>query len=216
MAIADLCSLAELRTYINPNRTDPGAGNDDAHGALAITAASDAIRKATARPLELQTAALDRYYTAQRPFGSNLINLAYWYPWPAVYPSLFGAVVPAPMLFVDDFVLTGQTIGSITVTDTISLVTYTPTQTWPFNATVLDHPFTALVFAAGTFLPLGVGQLKVNAKWGVVSLSTTVKQAALLQASRYLKRRDFPFGMAGLDPDVDLMLQSYRRWWAAA
>lgn len=231
MAIADFCTLSELRAYISPNRTDPGAGADDVDGALAITAASDAVRRAMGRPMELQTVAQDRYYTATRPFGSNLINLAYWYPWPAVYPSLFASIVDSPFLVVNDFVLTNQTLANITVTDTVSGTTYTPVQTFPYNASVIgDGACYRLIFAAGTFLPLGQGQLKVNAKWGWVTVPTPVKQACLLQASRYLKRRDTPSGQVagiaemgtvvrvrpGLDPDIELMLTPYRRWWVAA
>ena len=72
--------------------------------------------------------------------------------------------------------------------------------------------------------------MKVNAKWGyVTAIPAGVKEIALLQAARFFKRKDAPFGVAGndamgnvmrlqarLDPDVEMLLGSYRRWWAAA
>lgn len=228
--MADFCTAGEVRAYINPNRSDPGAGADDTQISYAIPAATSAIVRSCNRTFELQTTAADRYFTCKYPYSSNLGALAYWYPWPGVYPfTSLSASLPAPMLEVDDFFLTNQVIGDITVTDTISGSTYAPLQGWPFNAASKGMPFTKLVFAQGTVLPAGEGQLKVNAKWGWVSVPTTIKQAALLTCSRYLKRRDAPEGVAGfsamgsvvrfqaqLDPDVQVMLADYRRWWVAA
>ncbi len=224
--MADLIAYTDLASYLGVTFS----AGEQTTPTLCCIAASDLIKGATNRQFEIQGAASDRYFTAQRPFGSNLVNLAYWYPWPSVYPSLFSSITPSPMLAVDDFFLSSQTLGNITVTDVGTNTTYTPTQTWPFNAASQGAPFTSLVFAAGTFLPLGEGQLKVNAKWGyVTSIPQGVKAAALLQASRFFKRKDAPFGVAGtdnmgnamrllakLDPDVEEMLTSYRRWYAAA
>jgi hypothetical protein len=72
------------------------------------------------------------------------------------------------------------------------------------------------------------GELRITARWGWSSVPTVVREATLLQASRYLMRRDSPFGIAGtpengselrllsrLDPDVALMLADYtRKVWA--
>jgi hypothetical protein len=228
--MADFCTVPELRAYINPNRIDPGAGIDDTQIGFAIPSATSAIVQATNRTFELQTAAADRFFTIKYPYSSNLGALAYWYPWPGVFPfSSLSASLPPPMLDVDDFFLTNQTIGQITVTDTINATTYVPTGGWPFNAASKGMPFTKLVFAQGVTLPTGAGQLKVNAKWGWINVPIVVKQAALITASRYLKRRDSPEGLSGvsvmgsqlriqskLDPDVAVMLSAYRRWWAAA
>jgi len=226
MAVADFCTTAELLTYMRSDAT----GIDATTSGLAITAASDAIRNATNRPFELQTTAQDRYFTIKYAYSSNLGALAYWYPWPGVFPfSSLSASLPPPMLEVDDFFLTNQTIGQITVTDTINATTYTPTQGWPFNAAAEGKPYTQLVFAQGVTLPTGEGQLKVNAKWGWVTVPTTIKNACLLQAARYVKRRDSPAGIQGidqiggvlrvtqrLDGDIAAMLSSgLRRWWGA-
>ena len=56
-----------------------------------------------------------------------------------------------------------------------------------------------------------------------------VKVATLLQAARYFKRRESPYGIAGspemgsemrlraeLDPDVINLVRPFRAWWAAA
>jgi hypothetical protein len=216
MALADFCSLPEARAYISPNRTDPGAGADDVHLGLAITAASDAIRQTSNRSFELQTVAGNRNFTATYPYSANLGALAYWYPWPGVFPfTALTSTLPAPILKVDGFFLTNQTIGNITVTDRTTLTTYTPLYGYPYNVDAEGSPFEGLVFAPGTSMSTIEGQMIVNAKWGWITIPSTIKQACLLQTSRYLKRRDFPFGMAGLDPDIDMMLSSYRRIWAA-
>jgi hypothetical protein len=225
VAIADFATTAELLTYMRADAT----GVDASTSALAITAASDAIRQTCDRTFELQSTAADRYFTIKYPFSSNLGALAYLYPWPGVFPfTALSLGLPPTLLDVDDFFLTNQTIGNITVTDTISGTTYTPTQGWPYNAASQGAAYTKLVFAQGVVLPNGDGQLKVNAKWGWITVPTTVKNACLLQASRYVKRRDSPLGVAGfaemggvmrvlakLDPDVIMMLNAFMRHWAA-
>ncbi len=69
----------------------------------------------------------------------------------------------------------------------------------------------------------GLTDLSVTAKWGWPSVPAVVKQATLIQASRFNSRRDAPFGIAGtpettetrllskVDPDVAVMLRSVRR-----
>jgi hypothetical protein len=71
--------------------------------------------------------------------------------------------------------------------------------------------------------------VEVAALWGWTSVPPTIMQANLIQAARFLKRRDAPFGVAGslelgseirllskLDPDVALMVGAYKRNWGAA
>ena len=224
--MADLIAFTDLATYLGVTFTAP----EQTTATLCCTAASDAVKNSANRTFELQTAAQDRYFTYKRPYGTYSYYSNYYgsIDWSVVYPSLFSTAMPPTMLEVDDFFLTNQALGSITVSDTLSTSTYTPTQTWPFNAAADGLPYEKLVFAQGTFLPLGEGQLKVNAKWGYVAVPA-VKEVALLQAARYFKRKDAPFGIAGadamgnamrlqskLDPDVEALLGSYRRWWAVA
>lgn len=65
--------------------------------------------------------------------------------------------------------------------------------------------------------------VQVTARWGWAAVPDLVSEACLLQASRLFKRKDSPLGVAGaaefgvmrvlskLDPDVELMLNPYRK-----
>lgn len=68
----------------------------------------------------------------------------------------------------------------------------------------------------------------VTAKFGWPEIPVAIQQATLLQASRLVARRDSPYGVAGspdagtevrllarVDPDVEVAIGPYRRWWAA-
>jgi len=68
--------------------------------------------------------------------------------------------------------------------------------------------------------------ITVSAHWGWSAIPDTIVTATLLQASRFVKRRDAPFGVAGspdmgnelrllakIDPDVEVLIRSYRRYW---
>ena len=94
---------------------------------------------------------------------------------------------------------------------------------FPLDAPVTERPFVKIVFARTTAVP--VGEVEVTTSYGWDPTPATIVQANLLQASRYLKRRDAPFGVAGspdvgselrllskLDPDVEMMVGDYRRW----
>lgn len=224
--MADLIAYTDLAGYLGVTFT----AAEQVTAATACGAASDAVRTAVNRTFEIQGSATDRYFSASTPYSSNLGALAYFYPYPGVFPfTALSLNMPAPILYVDDFFLTNQTIGQITVTDKTTLTTYTPASAYPYNADAKGFVSTGLVFAAGTVLPTGEGQLKVHAKWGWPSLPSTLINAALIQASRYFKRKDAPFGVAGndamgnamrlraeLDPDVALMCSNARRWWGAA
>jgi hypothetical protein len=73
------------------------------------------------------------------------------------------------------------------------------------------------------------GEVGIVAPWGWPAFPSGVPFAARLQASRFVMRRDSPFGVVGspndgselrllskVDPDVAVSLAGYRRWWAAA
>jgi len=234
--MADLIIYTDLQTYFSAG-TGQAVTFSAAEQTLATNccgAASTAIRRAANRLFEIQGSAGNRTFTYKRlygPYGPYGLNQAYYgvIDWSVVYPSLLGPYA-APQLEVDDFYLTNQTIGQITVTDFITAATYTPLRGWPYNASADNRPFTRLEFAAGTSLPTGEGQLVVNAKWGwITAIPSTIINAALLQAARYYKRNAAPFGIAGdiamgagmrllpqLDVDVEMMIADYRRWWAAA
>jgi hypothetical protein len=95
----------------------------------------------------------------------------------------------------------------------------------PFNAAQKGRPWTRVTFTDGSeFEPsTHPHEVAVTALWGWTAVPEPVKQATLLQASRLLKRRHSPEGVAGfgafgavrvstrVDPDVSVMLRDYRR-----
>lgn len=111
---------------------------------------------------------------------------------------------------------------------------------YPLNAAADDRPYTQLVFPRGwawgayayDMLPFAEGSVRITTGsthacttgWGWTDFPDTVVQASLLQASRLVKRKDSPFGIAGspaegnalrllarLDPDVAVLVQDFRR-----
>jgi hypothetical protein len=97
----------------------------------------------------------------------------------------------------------------------------------PKNAVAKGKAWTRLVTASvPTCDPEGIA---VTGTWGWTDVPTPIVQATLLQASRFLARRQAPFGVAGspelgsemrllakVDPDVAVALGPYMRWWGAA
>jgi hypothetical protein len=101
---------------------------------------------------------------------------------------------------------------------------------WPYNANLYGEPWTAIVpRRSGTYtLPRWTNGVQVTAKWGWTSVPEVVEQAVLIQAARFFVRRNSPYGIAGspdtgselrllaaLDPDVQAMLSTVKRWWGA-
>jgi len=108
--------------------------------------------------------------------------------------------------------------------------TVTAYRAMPTNNPGRGLPYTFLLFDRGTVPPFTAEGVQVTAKWGFgTACPTTIQNANLLQAARFLKRRDAPFGIAGspelgselrllakLDPDVAVMVSAFRRHWGAA
>lgn len=222
----DLIAYTDLASELGVTFT----AGEQTYATLVCGAASDAVKNAANRTFEIQGSATDRYFTATQAYSTSLGVLGQYYPWPGVFPfTAFTSGLPSPVLMIDDYFLTNQTLGNITVTDKGTLTTYTPTYAYPYNADSKGMPYSGLVFAAGTALSTAEGQMKVNAKWGyVTSIPPGVKALTLMQALRWFKRKDAPFGVAGadamgnsmrllnkLDPDVDVGLSAYRRHWGA-
>ncbi|PSL02881.1 hypothetical protein CLV30_109189 [Haloactinopolyspora alba] len=101
----------------------------------------------------------------------------------------------------------------------------------PVNAKKESRPYTRLVLRtlSTETLTSGEDEVTVSALWGWTTVPDAVKQATLLQASRFFTRRNAPFGVAGspetgsemrllarVDPDVAVALSPYVRWWGAA
>lgn len=169
---------------------------DDAQVARAITAASRAVDRATNRQFGLVDAAEDRIYPASWRRGRWLVKI-------------------------DD--LMTETGFTVTTVDG----TVTAYRLHPVNAAAEGRPWTRLVIdPASPVQPTGepYEEITVTAKFGWATVPDTVKEATLLQASRFFKRRDAPFGVAGspdqgsemrllakVDPDVAVMLADYVR-----
>ena len=90
----------------------------------------------------------------------------------------------------------------------------------PLNAETDSRPYTRLVL----YVPSAPFQVRVTGRFGWPATPAVVKQATLLQAARWARRRDAPFGIANLgmdepgmrllaklDADVELMLRGLRR-----
>ncbi len=96
----------------------------------------------------------------------------------------------------------------------------------PVNAAPKRRPWTHLAVDPGSAVqPTGDEfEVAITASWGWTAVPGTVKSAVMLQASRFLARRDSPFGIAGspdqgselrllarVDPDVAVQIASYVR-----
>jgi hypothetical protein len=154
---------------------------DDAEIALYITAASRGI---------------DDH--CNRQFGSVTAEARLYTAW---YDSERARWV----VDVDDFMSTAGgsvTIGGVVTTDYVKE---------PVNAAQKGRPWTAISIDArtGTVLPTGA-EFEVSAvmPWGWTAFPSAVKLAARLQISRFLIRRESPYGVAGAGSDNPLRLLS--------
>ncbi len=188
----DYCTATELKNYV---RISDAA--DDTQVALAITAASRAVDHTCNRQFGVLSAAAERFYTC------------HWDRDRCVWAAS-----------IDDLQVT--TDFAVKYSET-SITDYTLT---PRNSASEGRPWTLLILNEGGG-PL-VDELSVTAKWGWTAVPDPIKQATLMQASRFLARRDSPYGVTGspeagselrllskLDPDVEVTVKRYRRWWGA-
>lgn len=96
----------------------------------------------------------------------------------------------------------------------------------PPSAAPVGFPFTRVIVGpSAPHKPTGTfEECLVTGRFGWVEVPPAVRQATLLQASRFLARRDSPFGVAGaptvgselrllakVDPDVAVTLRPFRR-----
>jgi hypothetical protein len=198
----DYATSAQLKSY---RRVPDGA--DDAEIALAITAASRAIDQATGRQFGKVDAAEDRYYRAR-------YDRATW-SWRVETDDLMDST--GLTIFLD------PTRGE---TWTDSVITFVMR---PRNASQKSRPWTEITIPyTSAAQPCQGDEVKVHAVWGWTAVPATIEQACLTQASRFLSRRDSPFGIAGspqtgselrllakVDPDVAVMVRDYERTWGA-
>lgn len=194
----DYISVANLKTVLGI--TD---SVDDASLGYAVTAASRAIDKYCGRQFGLSGSAVARYYDSGPVFAGE-------------YP-----IVP-----IDDvqtttgLVVKGADALPGSTFDT-TLVNGTDFRLVPLNAAVELAPWTALEIVTTPWT-----RYEVTANYGWTTVPTEVTHAALIQATRFWKRKDAPFGVAGspelgsevrllasVDPDVALILSGLRRPW---
>jgi hypothetical protein len=202
----DYASTSELASLVRIEDT-----LDDAQLALALSTASRAVDHATGRQFGLVASAEVRYYTARWDRRA--------YRWMVEVDDLMtstGLAMSVDLLGRGDYIFTVDTAY-------IGLR--------PSNASAKARPWTNLTIlpTSPTQMTEMVDGIKVTGRWGWTSVPDTIKQATLLQASRFLARRDAPFGVAGspaagaevrllakVDPDVAVSVAPYRRWWGAA
>jgi len=170
---------------------------DDAEIGFAITAASRAVDQHCNRQFGL-VAAEARLYTA-------------WYHYERC----------RWVVDVDDF---QSVVGLVVTIGGVATTTFTKE---PRNAAAKGKPWERIVFdLAPSATPSYVDNYEVSvvAPWGWTTQPVPVTQASLLQASRFLSRRDSPYGIAGspeqgselrllsrVDPDVGVSLRGLVR-----
>lgn len=199
----DYASTVELRDYLRISDTA-----DDVALASAVGGASRAIDQACNRQFGLLAAPEARYYT-----GCYDRSLGRW------------------RVDIDDLqTVTGLAVAIDPFDDQSWTGAVTPTAMRPVNAVPNGKPWTYFV-THPTSLNLPTTKeagVRVTARFGWTTVPGAVKQACLLQASRLFARRDAPFGVAGsieagsemrllskIDPDVEVMLRSFRKVWGA-
>lgn len=194
----DYATPAELRGFVDITTTTSTVEQQ-----LAVTSASRAV---------------DR--SAGRQFG-QLAAAAEW-----TYDAVYDRHVGAWIVTVDDVQdLTGFAVA-------VAGTAVTDYDLFPRNAADKGRPYTELRFGddAEAFPTVTSPAVAITALWGWSAVPDTVKLATLMQANRFAARRASPYGVAGspadggggelrllerVDPDVAVLLASYRRrWWA--
>lgn len=188
----DYVTTTELRDYLRIPDTD-----DDAELALAISAASRAVDRAANRQFGVVTSVEARTFDVAYDRHSGL------------YVVEIDDLMTATGLAIED------ASGAVVASGDVVLK--------PRNAPQKGRPWTR--FTSPTVL---AGPVEVTALWGWPAVPATIEQATLIQASRFFKRRESPFGVAGspdlgselrlmakVDPDVEVMVGPYKRWWSA-
>ncbi len=201
----DYVTTAELKTVMGISDSA-----DDASLALAISAASRAVDRYTNRQFGIVAAAETREYTAEwdrRRFGA------------------FGS---------GRWIVRHDDISSPAVTGLAATVAAGSIDVYalkPANAADASRPYEYMVIdPTSTHRPIGSeDEVSITARWGWNAVPDAVKQATTIQALRFFKRKDAPFGVAGspdlgselrllakVDPDVAVILGPFTRWWSAA
>lgn len=182
---------------------------DDVEIGVAITAASRAIDHFTGRQFGKDDEGAIRYYPARALGASGAVEID-------DLMDTTGLVVK-----VDE-----NNDGSFALTLGIDDVAGQGFRLYPLNAAADGRPWTEIRGLGGRTFPQRPRAVEVTAAFGWAAVPALVKQAALIQAARFFKRKDAPFGVAGspdtgsemrllarLDPDVEMLLATVRRRW---
>jgi hypothetical protein len=215
--------MADFRSYIHNPATADVDDPDTTLELIALEAGARAIERATGRRFDVTLSIAEaRYFTPTIIDGRDPIlyaTSAFPYSWLRHY------VLP-----IDDV---ADTTGLLVDMDSTGNGDYTNNTTafrvGPPNAPSRDLPYSRIIFNSGVFPPVYESSVRVTAKWGWTAIPNTIRNANLLQASRFLARRDSPYGIAGspqmgnelrllakLDPDVALMVGAFRKNWGVA
>jgi hypothetical protein len=206
-------SPAQFRRFIR-NQTGASTDTDGDIELLALQAAARAIDRECGRVFRIAGAATARTYTA----GLSTATVG----WPFFYRRY--------AVDVDDFF--DATSITVKFDDTGNGgygTTSTAFRPGPTNAPQFGMPYRSLLFDIGTYPPQHTEGIQITLPWGWNVVPSSVVNANLIQAARFVKRRDSPFGIAGspdmgnelrllakLDPDVALLLRAYKLDWGYA
>jgi hypothetical protein len=171
----DYCTSSELKSA-QQNTTS----SSDAEISVAITAASRVIDQWCGRQFGVLSTAAPRYYKAS-----------------------WDEVMCQYVIWIDDLQTTTNLVvktnderdGSYSNT----LVLDTDFSLYPRNAVADGRPWTMIGGLRNSDYRLPVWQdgIEVTAKWGWTAVPTVVKQACLILANRYVKRKGAAFGVVG-------------------
>lgn len=211
---ASYATLTELKDYV---RIDDNA--DDAVLQLALDSASETIDAHCQQRFQPEAVPTARYFTAVRGDPTPIRRGYYWAPPPHPWHAL--EVDVDPISSVNDLEVAVDrnddgVFEEVWVRDTdFRLV--------PYNAAP-DKPWNRLHALGTRNFPTREHAVRVTARFGWPQVPASVRQACLIQASRFFIRRSSPFGIAGspmtggselrllsrLDPDVEALLRPYR------
>lgn len=184
----------DLRSYRRIGDT-----GDDIELALAISSASRAIDEATDRQFGKTDTVETRRYRA----GWSDERCLYY-------------------VEIDDV----QTLTGLVVTVSGAAVASDKYELWPDNADKDGRPWERLYLAAVTppSIGRGLGYVTVAATFGWTAVPDDIKNATLLQASKFFADRNMPHGIAGspelgnemrllakVHPDVEVMVTPFKR-----
>jgi hypothetical protein len=213
----DYTTAADLEAFMRvPDNADAAVE------ARAITAASRLVDKATNRQFGKVAAAEDRYYDAQWDKTAQR-----WY---LEVDDLMGDA--SGLTLYADYDGSGNYASQITGFRLMDLNAAQKGRPW----TEIQFPTSASVGVSVELVPYWINNTAVSSRsvkvntlaWGWTAFPVPIVEATLLQASRFVQRRDSPFGIAGspqtgselrllakLDPDVEVIVRPFWRPWGA-